>query len=136
MNGKVGKELLFNIQLDDQDYQAMLLSYLLKLSSYELARKKLNVEVSTKEKLEQEDVDRLEEAEAKISEIIMMIDSVIFTPCLIHYLKTYHPDKLGLITNDKGKIITMINKEAKEAIEKEVEKFERLGKGNMKNKYN
>lgn len=124
------KESLLNIQLDDKDYEAMLLSYILRLVSFELAKRQLSAEIAEKENITQQDLDKLESAEAKLTEIINVIDGIIFTPCLINYLRKYHPDHLDDMISNKGKIITMLNREAKEAIEREVEQFG-LGKGKM-----
>ena len=85
------REKLFGIELKDQQYEAMLLSYLLKLSSFELTRKKISRDIATKDKVEDDDLKKLESAENYISDIINVIDSTIFTPCLIHYLRKYDP---------------------------------------------
>lgn len=117
------REKLFGIELEDQQYEAMLLSYLLKLSSFELTRKKISRDIATKDKVEDDDLKKLESAENYISDIINVIDSTIFTPCLIHYLRKYDPEKLNWIDNKKDKLIVMLNDEAKKAIEEEVKQF-------------
>ena len=117
------REKLFGIELKDQQYEAMLLSYLLKLSSFELTRKKISRDIATKDKVEDDDLKKLESAENYISDIINVIDSTIFTPCLIHYLRKYDPEKLDWIDNKKDKLIVMLNDEAKKAIEEEVKQF-------------
>ena len=121
------KKRLFDIQLDDEDYYAMLLSYLLKLSSFELTRRNLNIDFSKKEKITDEDIVQLESAENYVRDIVQVIDTTIFTPCLINYLKKYHPEMLDDMIDNKGKIITMLNNKAKAAIDREIEQFNGLG---------
>lgn len=117
------KKKLLDLKLEDQQYNAMLLSYLLRLASFELTRKKINAEMAEKPEVSDEDMSKLEGIESLISDTIQMIDSAIFTPCLINYLRKYDPDKLDYIDKEKGKIIVDLNKVAKEGIEQEVKFF-------------
>lgn len=117
------KGKLMSLNLKDEQYQAMLLSYMIKLSSFELTRKKINAEMADKETVDDEDLRKLENIESFITDTINIIDNAVFTPCLINYLRKYKPDMLDQIETDKGKIIVMLNTEAKKAIEQEVEYF-------------
>lgn len=117
------KNKLFSLKLSDKQYNAMLLSYMLKLASFEMTRRKINAELAEKPEITEEDRARLEGIESYISDTVKMIDSTVFTPCLIDYIRKYEPDMLDLIESDKGKIIVELNNVANKAIEQEVEYF-------------
>lgn len=117
------KEKLMSVKLDDDQYEAMLLSYLLKLTSFELTRKNINAELSKKENVSDEDLSKMKSIESYISDTIRVIDSFVFTPCLIHYFRKYRPEDMDLILNDKSKVIISLNEKAKKAIEQEADYF-------------
>ena len=88
-----------------------------------MTRRKINAELAEKPEITEEDRARLEGIESYISDTVKMIDSTVFTPCLIDYIRKYEPDMLDLIESDKGKIIVELNNVANKAIEQEVEYF-------------
>lgn len=88
-----------------------------------MTRRKINAELAEKPEITEEDKARLEGIESYISDTVKMIDSTVFTPCLIDYIRKYEPDMLDLIESNKSKVIVELNKVANEAIEQEVEYF-------------